>query len=146
MVRAQTSNLAQRAKRALQSALALGGGAQALAAFGGWHIEVVRMGGALGTAIYGARADTGRDFYQRGIAGDPGNLVLRFNYALSLAGYDFDDYRSEIALQLASAAGGEPRNAYEIAIKARAARLRDLLMQNDRTQFLALVRRYQGYP
>jgi hypothetical protein len=146
-VSVQLAGHASRAKAALATALMLDGSApQTLAAFGGWHIEVVRMGGALGTAIYGARVETGRDFYRRGIAGDPANLVLRLNYALSLSGYDFDTYRSEIALQLTSAANGMPRNAYETALRTRAVTLRDLLAQDKRTEFLALVNRYQGYP
>ena len=106
----------------------------------------MRIGGALGTAVYGARVETGRDFYRRGMAGDPTNVVLRLNYALSLAGYDFDTYRAEIAIQLASAANGVPRNAYETALKARAVELRDLLAQGRREEFLARVNRYQGYP
>jgi hypothetical protein len=146
-VRAQLGNYAQRARDALNTALMLDGAAsQTLAALGGWNIEVVRMGGGLGAAIYGARVETGRDYYKRGIAGDPENLVLRLNYALSLSGYDLDAYRAEIAIQLASAASGTPRNAYEAVLKARAVELRDLLAQNRTEQFLTRVNRYQGYP
>ena len=60
---------------------------------GAWHIEVVRNGGSLlARALYGARLDTGEDYFRRAFAADPKNLVIRFQYALSLSGYDFDAY------------------------------------------------------
>jgi hypothetical protein len=40
----------------------------------------------------------------------------------------------------------EPRTVYEGVIKQRAQRLLDLIKANKRTEYLALVNRYQGYP
>ena len=147
MLRARLANSAEHAKQALQTALRLSpADGSALAAFGGWHIEVVRIGGALGTALYGARVPTGQGYFRRGIAADPGNLVLPYQYALSLAGYDLAANRQDIEPLLAAAASGTPKTAYEAALKTRAGRLLALLRENDARAALQLVKRYQGYP
>ena len=40
----------------------------------------------------------------------------------------------------------EPRTAYETAMKQRSARLLELLNANQTREYLALIKRYQGYP
>jgi hypothetical protein len=147
MLRARLANYGEQAKQALETALRLApADPSALAALGGWHIEVVRIGGALGTALYGARVQTGQDYYRRGIAADPGNLVLPYQYALSLSGYDLAAHRQDVAALLGAAAAGTPRTAYDGVLKTRAARLLELLRENDTRAALQLVNRYQGYP
>ena len=147
-VRAQFSHYPEIAKEMIDRALAVApDDAWSLAAAGAWHIEVVRNGGALlARAIYGARADVGMDYFMKAFAADPKNLVIRFQYGLSLSGYDFDRYAQEATAALASVAKIEPRTVYEGAIKQRAARLASLIEAKKRADFLALVNRYQGYP
>ena len=146
MLRARLANYAEQAKAELETALRLApADASALAAFGGWHIEVVRLAGVLGTALYGARLQTGQNYYRRGIAADPENLVLKFQFALSLAGYDLNSHRNDIEMLLVGAAAGVPKTAYERELKARAARLLEALRKEPRSA-LQLVNRYQGYP
>lgn len=148
MLRARFANYPLKAKRALDAARMLSpGDPWTLAALGGWNIEVVRNGGSfLGNFLYGASFSAGVDFFRRGIAADPENLVLHFQYALSLSGYDLDGNRSEVESALKSAAGLRPRTAYETQMKARAAMLLELLSQDRRADFLRLIRQYQGYP
>jgi hypothetical protein len=146
MLRARLANYAEQAKTELETALRLDpGDASALAAFGGWHVEVVRLAGMLGTALYGARLETGKDYYRRGIARDPENLVLKFQFALSLAGYDLNANSRDVQALLVAAAAGTPRTAYERVLKARAAQLLDAVRKDQRSA-VALVNRYQGYP
>jgi hypothetical protein len=147
-LRAQFGRIPEIAKEAIDHALALApDDAWSLAAAGAWHIEVVRNGGSvLARAVYGARTDAGIEYFARAFAADPKNLVIRFQYALSLSGYDFDRYAQESENTLAAVATLDPRTAYEGIIKQRAARLLDLVRAKKRGDYLALVNRYQGYP
>jgi tetratricopeptide (TPR) repeat protein len=147
-LRAQIGYYPDQAKEALDKALAVApDDAWALASLGAWNIEIVRAGGSLlARAIYGARLDTGEDYFRRAFAADPKNPVIRFQYALTVSGYDFDAYRDRAMAELAAAAKLEPRTAYEKTIQGRAMRLLDLLNANKRDDYLALVSRYQGYP
>ena len=147
VLRAQGARYPERAKQALEKAMTLDpGGGSTLAAMAAWHIEVVRNGGALGTMLYGAKAETGLSLYRRGIAAEPDNLVLPYQFALSLSGYATDRYREEIEKSLAAAAAGTPRTAYETGLKMRASRLLETLRTGNANAYRALVKKYQGYP
>ncbi len=87
MVRAKLNRYPEQAKDALENAVRLAPrDGSALAAMGGWHVEVVRNGGILGSVLYGAKIETGKKLFQQGIMADLGNLVLPYQFALSLAG------------------------------------------------------------
>ena len=119
----------------------------ALGALGGWNVEVVRTGGArLASWIYGATIDDGLSAFGAAFKSAPDNLSVRYQYALSLSGYDADRFRHEIDDALARVAREKPATAYEALAKARAAELARLLKSGDRASFDARVRRYQGYP
>lgn len=147
IVRAKLNRYPEQAKEALENAVRLAptDGA-ALAAMGAWHIEVVRNGGILGSMMYGAEIETGKKFFRQGIAADAGNLVLPYQYALSLAGYDAARNRGEIVPLFEAAASGSPRTAYEAALKARAGELAQVLKDGPSHTFTDLVKKYQGYP
>ena len=146
-LRAKVNRYPEQAKEALDKAVALAPNhGAALAAMGAWHIEVMRNGGMLGTIMYGADVETGRNFYHRGIAADPGNLVLPYQFALSLAGIDFDKYRVEVGVLLDTASKGTPRTSYEAALRTRVVELAALLKGGRTRELAGLVRKYQGYP
>lgn len=147
-VRATVDRYPEMAKQAIDHALADDpNDAWSLAALGGWHIEIVRNGGSfLARTVYGARADLGEDAFRRAFAADPGNLVIRLQYVLSTSAFDLNHYRSEIVGQLAAIATTQPRTAYEVAMKQRAARLQDLLKSGRDADLLALIKKFQGYP
>jgi hypothetical protein len=147
VLRAQSAHYAEEAKQALDSSLATNPNeVWTLAALGGWNIEIVHSGGSLlAKMLYGATLDAGIDYYKRAFAADPGNVVVRFQYALSLSSVGLDAQRHEIAAALKEAAECRPQIAYESAIKLRAGKLLDLLAR-DRKAYLALVAQYQGYP
>jgi hypothetical protein len=147
-ITAQFRHYPEDAKEALDRALAVAPNDDwALAALGAWHIEVVRNGGSLlARTIYGARVDMGKDYFYKAFAAEPNNLVIRFQFALSLSGYDFDANSGPATAALDSVRAIEPRTTYEGVIKERAQRLLDLIKANKRSEYLALVNRYQGYP
>ena len=145
-LRARFARYPEQAKEAIDRALAIApNDSWSLAAAGTWHIEVVRNGGSLlARALFGARVETGEDYLRRAVAAEPDNLVIRFQRALLLS-RDFEVNRETVTSELAAATMTEPRTAYERALKARAARLLDLIHQNRRPEYMTLVNRYQGY-
>lgn len=147
-VRATLENYPEMAKQAIDHALADDpNDAFSLAALGGWHFEIVRNGGSfVARTVYGARIDAGEDAFRRATVADPGNLVIRLQYVFATAAYDLKRYRNQVTEQLAAIAMTEPRTAYETAMKQRAARLQDLLKSGRNADFLALIKKYQGYP
>jgi len=118
----------------------------AWAALGGWNVEVVRSGGALGRLIYGASVPQGVEDFRKSFEIDPHNVVLRMQFALSLAGYDRKTYRSDIADALTIAASDKPRTAYDAFSQSRARQLLAALNLGDMAAFDRLVRHDQGYP
>jgi hypothetical protein len=147
LLQAQSGKYGERSKAALDKALQLEPrNGQLLASLGGWHIEVVRIGGSLlASALYGAKLQTGIDLYRRGIAADPERLMLPYQFALSLSGYDLNRYRGEIESNLQRTIGLMPDNAYEVVIKQRAGQLLQLLRSGDLVAYRALLRKFQGY-
>ncbi len=147
-VKARLAGDAEQAKSHLDIALAREPqNAWALAALGGWNIEIVRNGGAaLAGWLYGANVAAGLDCFARAFRSAPDNIVLRYQYALSLGGYDLSAHRGEIADALARAGSGPAATAYEMFAQARARELLAALKKDDRAAFALLLRRDQGYP
>ena len=145
---ARAHNYPGHAKDELDAALALDPkSVWALGALGGWNVEIVRTGGdRLASWIYGASVDKGLAAFASAFKSAPDNLSVRYQYALSLSGYDSDRFRHEIDDAFARIAKEKPATAYETLARARAAELARLLKSGDRAQFDAKVRRYQGYP
>lgn len=123
------------------------GDAWALAALGGWHFAVVEGGGRLlASMTYGASVDKGRKAFDAAIAADPGNIVIRFQYVLSLSSYDREAYANEIEGALQAAVNGQPKTAYDAFTQGHARTLLDTMKRGDWKTYDALVRHYQGYP
>ena len=119
----------------------------ALGALGGWNVEIVRTGGDyLANWIYGATVDQGLAAFAAAFKAAPDNLSIRYQYALSLAGYDADRFSHEIKDAFARIAKEKPLTAYDALAKSRAAELAALLAKGDRATFDAKVHAYQGYP
>jgi hypothetical protein len=145
---AKMNGLAEQAKAQIDAALAADPhNARALAALGGWNIAIVSNGGpTLARLLYGASVREGEKDFADAFRAAPGDVALRYQYALSLSGYDADGYRAAIADSLSRAIGGKPATAYDSFMQARATDLLRLLKAGDLEKYLRLVRRYQGYP
>jgi len=145
---ARAHNYPGHAKEELDAALAIDPKSPwALGALGGWNVEIVRTGGAtLADWLYGASVDKGLAAFAAAFRAAPDNLSVRYQYALSLSGYDADRFRRDIDDSFARIAREKPATAYEALSRARAAELAMLLRSGNRDAFDARVRRYQGYP
>ena len=148
MVRARLNNYPEEAKANIDAALkADPNNARALAARGGWNIEIVRAGGeTMASLLYGANIEAGQKDFERAFAAAPDNLVLRFQYALVLTGYDPERFRDTIADSLARAIAGKPETAFDAFEQGRARELQETLKRGDMDAVARLVKHDQGYP
>jgi hypothetical protein len=144
---ARLHNYPGQAKRALDAALkADPKNFWALAALGGWNVEIVRTGGPfLADYFYSASVEKGQEAFAQAFRIAPHNVAIRYQYALSLSGYDLPRFRPEIEDALAHAAHDAPLTSYERLTQSRATELASLLRRGDTTAFEKRVRKYQGY-
>ncbi len=85
--------------------------AYALAALGGWHVEVVRAGGEfLADKVYDASLEQGMALFDRAGRAAPRNVAVHYQIALSLAGLDVARYRTRIESELEAAIQGAAAN------------------------------------
>jgi tetratricopeptide (TPR) repeat protein len=118
----------------------------AVSALGGWHIEIVRGGGAfLARHLYGATEDEALALFDRAVKLDPSNVAVHYQIGLSLAGYDPGRFRLRIASEFRAAVGGHADTAYERKIQDRANELLGLVNRGPRDTLDARVRKYQGF-
>jgi hypothetical protein len=148
LVRARLDNDPAQAKANLDEALkAQPDNAYALAALGGWNVEIVRAGGKfLANKLYGASIEQGMTLFDRAVRAQPRNVAVRYQIALSLAGLNPVTHRSRIDSELEAAIHAVPETAYEKFVQGRAAELLMLLKRNDRDAFETKLRSFQGYP
>jgi hypothetical protein len=147
-IRARFSRFPEQAKQEIETALRLAPSSHwALSAAGGFNIEVVRAGGRfLGNLLYGATFENGVSYFDKAITADPENPLIKLQYALALTGYSFDEKKTEIVAMLDSCVRAKPGNIYEEAMRQRGQRLLALLKGNKVDDYLALARKYQGFP
>jgi len=145
-VKARMNNSPAQSKAALETAISDDPkNAFAVSALGGWHIEIVRGGGAfLGGLVYGAKEQQALALFDRAVQLAPGNVAVHYQIALSLAGFNSGKYHARIASELRASLAAVPQTAYEKKIQARAQELSGLMNQDN--AFHARVRKYQGFP
>ncbi|HXL70962.1 MAG TPA: hypothetical protein VN935_06945 [Rhizomicrobium sp.] len=148
VMRASWSNSPAQAKEQLDAALAADpANPYALAALGGWHAELVRVGGAfLAGKVYDASLEKSLALFDRAGRIAPHNVAVHYQIALSLAGVDAAGYRARIENELNAAIQGPPQTAYEKFVAARAQELLNLMKRGDNDAFDARLRTFQGYP
>jgi hypothetical protein len=148
LVRARLDNDPAQAKENLETALKVQpDNAYALAALGGWNVEVVRVGGKfLAHKFYDASLEQGMSLFDRAVRAAPRNVAVRYQIALSLAGLDRDTHAARIESELEATIRAAPETVYEKFVQTRAAELLTLLKRGDREAFDEKVHIYQGYP
>jgi len=148
LVRARLDNDPAQAKENLDAALKVQpDNAYALAALGGWNVEIVRTGGKfLANKFYGASLEQGLNLFDRAVRAAPRNVAVRYQIALSLAGLNSESHRGRIESELDTAIRATPETAYEKFVQGRATELLALLKRGDRDAFEVKLRIFQGYP
>jgi tetratricopeptide (TPR) repeat protein len=145
---AHFKGFAEKAKDNIEAAIAADPqNAWAWAALGGWNIEIAHDAGAtLARWLYGASLKTGFEDFSRAFSSAPDNLVIRYQYSLSLAACHEEAYRDAILDALSRAVAATPHGTYEAYAQRRARELLAALKARDMDTFDRLVRHDQGYP
>lgn len=148
LMAAQSAKLGEQSKQAIEDAMAAHPkDAQLIATMGGWHFEVVRVGGSmLARWTYGATIDKGLEFYDQAFKISPNDILINYQYGLGLAAYDAGEYHDKIEAAWKRVAATPAQNAYEEASKKRAAELLTLLNGKDKKAFKAKLDSYMGIP
>ncbi|KAF0179544.1 MAG: hypothetical protein IV086_16875 [Hyphomonadaceae bacterium] len=94
---------------------------------GGWNLEVVRRGGGVGAAYYGASVRAGHAAFERARALAPDDAIIAYQYAVALLELDPERYGAEAARLLAAASACRPADAFETRVKAKAASVATVL-------------------
>jgi hypothetical protein len=115
----------------------------ALTATGAWNLEVVRNI-RFAARLLGASKAKGHEAFRAALEADPGNLVPRYQYALTLLSFKRADYRAIAERMLAEALALKPRDAYARIMQARCARLQGALAQDDADALALLLAAYRG--
>lgn len=114
-----------------------------LIATGAWNLEVARNI-RFAARLFGASKQKGHEAFQAALEADPGNLVVRYQYALTLLSFRRADYRATAERLLAEALELEPRDAYAKIMQERSARLKRALAEDDEKALSALLAAYRG--
>ena len=85
-----------------------------------WNIEVVRKGGSLGAAWFGASLSDARTHFEAARRMDPDSPSLCWQYARALAAYDYSRYHDEIFETLTCALKADAGSAIDKLMQARA--------------------------
>lgn len=102
---------------------------------GGWHAEVVAVGGPLGAFLFGASMKKAHAAFSRAIALDPDNPGLRVEYAKAMLFVD-RDLAAAAAEQLEAAAACPPRDAFEAILARQGQLLLQALRSGDRASIV----------
>jgi hypothetical protein len=97
------------------------------ALLGGWNLEIVRRGGAVGAVFMGASARNGIRAFDRARILAPDDPAIALHYALALLAIDPERYSARAGDLLAVAANAAPRDAFETNVRDAARRLAAVL-------------------
>lgn len=106
-----------------------------------WHVEVVRRGGPLGSAMMGASVRKGLGHYRQAVRLKPGDASMHWQMARALAALDARKYRAEIDAALSEALAAPAGDALERVMAERAAYLAAALDRQTPREVQALAER-----
>ncbi len=92
-----------------------------------WNVEVVRRGGAFGSAIMGASVSRGLTHYREAITARPGDASIHWQMARALAALDARKYAEDIREALDGARAAPADDVLEQVMAARAVRLSEAM-------------------
>lgn len=92
-----------------------------------WNVEVVRRGGAIGSAMLGASIRKGEDHYRQAVAIRRADASLHWQFARALAALNPRKYRDEIRQSLDLAVSAPTETALDRTMQLRAQSFRDYM-------------------
>jgi tetratricopeptide (TPR) repeat protein len=141
---AQLDGIPQEARAHIKRALALDpNNPWALAATGAWNLEVTRYF-RFASTLFGASRRKGLEAFEAALRADRENIVVRYQYALTLLSFHKPDYRRMGENALKEALALAPKDAFARLMQSRAAHLEVLLHDGDDTMLEATLAAYRG--
>ena len=141
---AQMDGIPQQARAHIKRALALDpSNPWALAATGAWNLEVTRYF-RFASALFGASRSKGLEAFEAALRADPENIVVRYQYALTLLSFHKPDYRKIGEKALKDALALAPKDAYARLMQNRAAHLQVILHDGDDGMLETTLAAYRG--
>ncbi|MEO0466583.1 MAG: hypothetical protein AAF216_08560 [Pseudomonadota bacterium] len=105
-----------------------------------WHVEVVRRGGSIGSAMMGASVRRGLKHYETAQMLSPDDAALHWQMARALTALNARKYRDEIDTALTAAIQASHEDAVERTMAARADILMAALSSDSRRDVEALAK------
>lgn len=96
-----------------------------------WNLEVVRRGGAIGSAFMGASVGKARQHYRAALADGPTDPSIHWQYARALAALDARKYDDAIEQCLERASRETPQTALAELMQARAINFRSFVASHS---------------
>ena len=117
----------------------------ALAALGGWNLEIARRAPiGMGKILFGASRAQGIDAFERALRADPNNSLIRYEFGMSLLSLDPKQNRAR-AEELLNAARVIPsEDAFTRFVQKRADHLLALLAAGDHDKLNTTLTVYRG--
>ncbi|MEL7231457.1 MAG: hypothetical protein AAGJ85_02985 [Pseudomonadota bacterium] len=104
-----------------------------------WHIEVVRRGGSVGSAVMGASVRKGRRHYEAALAINSDDASTHWQYARALTALNAKKYRADIDTALISAITVDAPTALDRVMQDRARDLAQAITTQPRRDVEALA-------
>lgn len=138
------SGLPQRGKELLEGVIAdapdgSADKAWARAFMGGWHFEIIRLGGSMGTRMLGADLGEGADNCNEAMDGAPDNPAIAFNCGVLYLAVDADMFAEHAKVSFQRAIAGEPVDAFETELQERAELIYAEMQEGDEAAWKAEV-------
>jgi len=93
---------------------------RAHALLGAWHLGILRKtGNKNGKKWFGADPSLGQAAYETALSLRPDDIIIRSNYALSLAELDFETHKTRAREMLVTALAAQPKDAVERDVQLR---------------------------
>lgn len=115
----------------------------ALAATGAWNLEVSRYF-RFASILFGASRSKGLKAFEAALRIDPENIIVRYQFALTLLSFGKKAYRLRGEQALKEAIALAPRDAFARLMQSRAAHLERLASDGDDNMLEAALAAYRG--
>jgi hypothetical protein len=147
-INTKTAAIGSEARKTIEEALAAHpNDARLMSAMAIWNFEVVRVAGSmLSRIVYGATMDRGLALFDQAFRLSPNDTLMNFQYGMSLAAYDPDEYRSKIEAAWGRVVAARPQNSYDEEMKSRAVKLLALLKSGNKNALDETVKGYLWIP
>lgn len=117
----------------------------ALAALGGWHLEIVRRAPiGIGKMMFGASKKDGIAAYDQAVAADPNNALIHYEFGVALLSLDAKKLRPKAEQLFKTTIAIKTEDAFSRFVQKRAEHLLTLVAKGDHDKLSTVLAFYRG--